>query len=57
MSFAYFSYSFKYIHTADTFAALVHATIWSCHVIVQYNLFGLLGYSATISVAEHSVHP
>ncbi len=48
--------SFKYFHTADTFAALVHATIWSCHIIVRYNLFGHLTYSATILVAEHSVH-
>ncbi len=57
MSFASFSDSFKYFHTADTFAALVRATIWSCHVIFQYNLFGLLAYSATILIAEHSVHP
>ncbi len=25
---------------------LVHASIWSCHLVVRYNLFGLLGYSA-----------
>ncbi len=48
--------SFKYFHTADTFAALVRATFWSCHIIVWYNLFGLLAYLATILVAEHSVH-
>ncbi len=57
MNFASFSDSFKYFHTADMFAALVHATIWSCYVIVRYNLFGLLAYTPTISVAEHSVHP
>ncbi len=52
MSFASFSDSLKYFHTADTFAALVCATIGSCHVIVRYNLFGLLAYSASIPVAE-----
>ncbi len=57
MSFASFSDSFKYFHTADTFAALVRATILSCHIIVLYNLFGLLTNSATITVAEHSVYP
>ncbi len=44
--FASFSDSFKYFHTADTFAALVHKSIWSRHVIVQYKLFGLFTYSA-----------
>ncbi len=24
----------------------MHAFIWSCHVVVRYNLFGLLAYSA-----------
>ncbi len=69
MVFACFSDSFKYFHTADTFAALVHASIWLRHVIVRYNLCGLFAYSAehrnsffaifgrTISVAEYSVHP
>ncbi len=71
MIFASLSDSFKYFHTADVFAALVRASIWSCHVIVRYSLFGLFAYSAehrksfffvaifgrTISVAEHSVHP
>ncbi len=70
MFFASLSDSFKYFRTADTFAALVHASIWSRHVIVRYNLFGLFAYSAehrkmfffaifgrTISVAKHSVHP
>ncbi len=69
MIFASLSDSFKYFHTADVFAALVRASIWSRHVIVRYNLFGLFTYSAehrnsffaifgrTISVAEHSVHP
>ncbi len=63
-----FSYSFKYFHAADTSAALVHTSIWSCHVIVRYNLFGLLTYSAEhwnsffvfvllFWVGEHSVHP
>ncbi len=41
MVFASFSDSFKYFHTADTFAAVVRASIWSRHVIVRYNLFGL----------------
>ncbi len=54
MIFASFSDSFKYFHTADTFAALVRASIWSRHVIAWYNVFGLFAYS--ISVAEHSVH-
>ncbi len=31
MSFVSFSDSFKCFHTADTFAALMHATIWLCH--------------------------
>ncbi len=44
--FASFSDSLKYFHTADVFAALVHASIWSCHIIVRYNLFGLFAYSA-----------
>ncbi len=63
MIFASFSDSFKYFHTADVFAALVRASIWSRHVIVRYNLFGLFAYyffaifGQTISVAEHSVHP
>ncbi len=68
MIFASFSDSFKYFHTADMFAAFVRASIWSCHVIVRYILFGLFTYSIrksfffaifgqTISVAEHSVHP
>ncbi len=35
MSFASFSDSFKYFHTVDTFAALVSATIWPCHVVIQ----------------------
>ncbi len=35
MSFASFSDSFKYFHTVDTFAALVCATIWPCHVVIQ----------------------
>ncbi len=35
MSFVSFSDSFKYFHTADTFAALVHDTIWLCHVVIQ----------------------
>ncbi len=38
MFFASFSDSFKYFHTADAFAALVHASIWSRHGIVRYNL-------------------
>ncbi len=46
MIFASFSDSLKYFHTADVFAALVHASIWSCHIIVRYNLFGLFAYSA-----------
>ncbi len=46
MFFVSLSDSFKYFHTADTFAALVHESIWSRHVIVQYNLFGLFAYSA-----------
>ncbi len=44
MFFASFSDSFKYFHTADAFAALVHASIWSRHGIVRYNLFGLFAY-------------
>ncbi len=62
MIFASFSGSFKYFHTADTFAALVRASIWSCHVIVRYILFCLFAY--LISVANipcipndvHDVH-
>ncbi len=46
MIFASFSDSFKYFHTADTFAALVRESIWLRHVIVRYNLFGLFAYSA-----------
>ncbi len=46
MIFVSFSDSFKYFHTADVFAALVHASIWSRHIIVRYNLFGLSAYSA-----------
>ncbi len=46
MIFVSFSDSFKYFHTADVFAALVRASIWSRHVIVRYNLFGLFAYSA-----------
>ncbi len=46
MFFASFSDSFKYFHTADTFAALVHKSIWSHHVIVRYKLLGLFTYSA-----------
>ncbi len=45
MIFASFSDSFKYFHTADMFAAFVRASIWSCHVIVRYILFGLFTYS------------
>ncbi len=37
--------SFKCFHTADMFAALAHPSVWSRHVIVQYNLFGLFAYS------------
>ncbi len=48
MIFASFSDSFKYFHTADVFAALVHESIWLRHVIVRYNLFGLFAY-----LAEH----
>ncbi len=44
--FCVFLSSFKYFHTADTFAALVRAYIWSCHVIVRYILFGLFAYLA-----------
>ncbi len=39
MFFASFSDSFKYFHTADTFAALVRKSIWLRHVVVRYNLF------------------
>ncbi len=46
MFFASFSDSFKYFHTVDVFAALVRASIWSRHIIVRYNLFGLFAYSA-----------
>ncbi len=46
MLFVSFSDSFKYFHTADVFAALVCASIWSCHVIFRYNLFCLFAYSA-----------
>ncbi len=45
MFFASFSDSFKYFHTADTFAALVRKSIWLRHVVVRYNLFGLFAYS------------
>ncbi len=41
-----FSYSLKYFHATNTFAVLVHISIWSCHLIVRYNLFGFLTYSA-----------
>ncbi len=37
---------FKCFHTADVFAALVLASIWSRNVVVQYKLFGLFAYSA-----------
>ncbi len=47
-----FSYSFKHFHTADTSAALVHASICSCHVIVRYNLFGLIAYKVRGSQAQ-----
>ncbi len=70
MIFASFWDSFKYFHTADMFAALVRASIWSSHIIVQYNLFGLFAYylgctkcSATEIIRlkknkkNHSVHP
>ncbi len=46
MIFASFSDSFKYIHTADMFAALEFALIWSRLIIVQYNLFALFTSSA-----------
>ncbi len=46
MIFPSFSDSFKCFHTADMFAALVRTSIWSRHVIVQYNLFVLFAYSA-----------
>ncbi len=36
-----FSDSFKCFHTADIFAALAHTSVWSCHIIVRYILFGL----------------
>ncbi len=48
MFFASFSDNFKYFHTADTFAALVHESIWLRHVIVRYKLFGLFTYSALL---------
>ncbi len=54
---ASFSDSFKCFHIANMFAALVHASIWSRHVIVWSNLFCLFAYLLTISVAEHSVYP
>ncbi len=38
--------SFKCFHTADMFAALVLASIWSRNVIVWYKLFSLFAYSA-----------
>ncbi len=71
MMFASLSLSdrFKCFHTADVFAALVLASIWSSNVIVRYKLFGIFAYSAehrkrffpifgrTISFAEHLVHP
>ncbi len=43
-----FSDSFKCFHTADVFAALVHTSIWSRHVIVLKNLFCIFTY-----LAEH----
>ncbi len=51
-----------YFHTADVFAALVRASIWSRHCIIRYNWFSFVAYSYVIfsqiiSVAEHSVHP
>ncbi len=48
---------FKHISIIKNHICIINASIWSCHIIVRYNLFGLLAYSATISVAEHSVHP
>ncbi len=43
MSFASFFDSFKYFHTADTFAVLVWATIWSCQVFgAIYAVFSLI---------------
>ncbi len=45
MIFASLSDSFKYFHTADVFAALVRASIWSRHIIVRNSLFGLSAYS------------
>ncbi len=38
--------NFKCFHTADVFAALVLASIWSRNVIVRYKLFGLFAYSS-----------
>ncbi len=38
--------SFKCFHTADVFAALVRASIWSHNVIVRYKLCDLFAYSA-----------
>ncbi len=62
MILASFSDRFKYFHTADMFAALVHASICLHHVIVRYKLFVFFAYyfatlSQIISVTEHSVHP
>ncbi len=48
--FCVFLLSFKYFHTADTFAALVRAYIWSCHVIVRYILYILYIYVLYIYV-------
>ncbi len=45
MIFTSFSDSFKCFHIAVIFAALVRASVWSRHDIVQYNLFDLFTYS------------
>ncbi len=42
--------SFKCFHTADMFDALAHASIWSRHVIVRNNLFGLFAYSLLFAI-------
>ncbi len=42
----FFRVQFLILSCSRRVSALVHTSIWSCHVIVRYNLFGLLAYSA-----------
>ncbi len=47
--FVSFSDTFKCFLTADVFAALAHASLWSHHLIVRYHLFGLFAIQFRLS--------